>query len=750
MSSATSPASGPAAAPARQRIAILGGGAAAISAAFQLSRPELRDCYEITLYQLGWRLGGKGASGRGTHGRIEEHGLHIWLGWYENAFRSVRACYDELGRPPEAPFARWDEAFKPQHVIGLQDYDRGGWSNWIASFPPNDREPGVPDSYDGALSLWWYFRQSLGLLDTLVRSLEDTLSDKNQGPALHLRPARPIRRTRRAALRLAGLAARAPGASSVLERVVGAAAAGFHAAGRLPMIGLLALADVLDLDPARHPPGHHDLLLSLLESLTASLSASFAEAINDDARARRLWQMIDITIAVLRGLLVDGLLLHPNGLDAIDEFDLIEWLQRHGCSYDVTNCAVLRGFYGLAFAYRDGNFETPSAAAGTALRGVLKIFLTYKGAIFWKMQAGMGDVVFAPMYEVLQRRGVRFEFFHRVDNLVLSPDRRSVAAIEITKQVKLRDEQGGYHPLMMVKGLPCWPAEPLYDQIEGGDALKQRIDAHQETLESFWCSAEPAGQLRLEAGKDFDTVVFAIALGSVPYLCKELIESNPRWRAMVDHVATVQTEAFQIWLNQDLAACGWPAPSAPNGAYVDPFDTWSDMTHLIPVEDWPAEETPRSIHYFCSAMPGPDRAPPPDQAAFPPLQRDRVKGDAINYLRRFAGQVMPDAVRWFPNEFRWDLLCGAGDAVGVRRFDSQFYRANIDPSERYVLSLPGTTQYRIKPDDTGFDNLTIAGDWTWCVYNDGCVESAVTSGMLAANAISGLPHLGEIAGYGHP
>ena len=27
----------------------------------------------------------------------------------------------------------------------------------------------------------------------------------------------------------------------------------------------------------------------------------------------------------------------------------------------------------------------------------------------------MGDVVFAPYYEVLRRRGVRFEFFHRVD-----------------------------------------------------------------------------------------------------------------------------------------------------------------------------------------------------------------------------------------------------------------------------------------------------------------------------------------------
>ena len=58
-------------------------------------------------------------------------------------------------------------------------------------------------------------------------------------------------------------------------------------------------------------------------------------------------------------------------------------------------------------------------AAGVALRGAMRMFFTYKGALFWKMQAGMGDVVFAPLYEVLKRRGVRFEFFHKLTNVGL-------------------------------------------------------------------------------------------------------------------------------------------------------------------------------------------------------------------------------------------------------------------------------------------------------------------------------------------
>ncbi len=50
---------------ARRKIAILGGGAGAMTAAFYLTcAPDWRERYDITVYQLGWRFGGKGASGR--------------------------------------------------------------------------------------------------------------------------------------------------------------------------------------------------------------------------------------------------------------------------------------------------------------------------------------------------------------------------------------------------------------------------------------------------------------------------------------------------------------------------------------------------------------------------------------------------------------------------------------------------------------------------------------------------------------
>jgi hypothetical protein len=87
---------------------------------------------------------------------------------------------------------------------------------------------------------------------------------------------------------------------------------------------------------------------------------------------------------------------------------------------------------------------------------------------------------------------------------------------------------------------------------------------------------------------------------------------------------------------------------------------------------------------------------------------------------------------------------GSGDAM-----KGQYFRANTSRSERYTLSLPNTPQYRISPLDRTYDNLTIAGDWTACGINLGCVEAAVMSGMLAAHAVSGSPALPDIVGYDH-
>ena len=54
---------------------------AGLAAAWRLSEPGWQRRFSsITVLEASGRLGGKGASHRGRHGRIEEHGLHVWLG----------------------------------------------------------------------------------------------------------------------------------------------------------------------------------------------------------------------------------------------------------------------------------------------------------------------------------------------------------------------------------------------------------------------------------------------------------------------------------------------------------------------------------------------------------------------------------------------------------------------------------------------------------------------------------------------
>src|SRR5689334_17797742 len=126
---------------AKTKVAILGGGIAGLTAAFHLSRTQaLRDQFDVTVYQLGWRLGGKIASGRDDLGRNREHGLHVWFGCYDNAFAMVQDAY--ANRPVPSLFANWTDALKPQPFTPIAVKSNGTWSYWPITWPSNRRVPG--------------------------------------------------------------------------------------------------------------------------------------------------------------------------------------------------------------------------------------------------------------------------------------------------------------------------------------------------------------------------------------------------------------------------------------------------------------------------------------------------------------------------------------------------------------------------------------------------------------------------------
>lgn len=716
------------------RVAIVGGGCAGIAAAFELSRPELRGRFAVTVYQQGWRLGGKGASGRGVNGRIEEHGLHVWMGFYENSFRLLRECYAELDRDPDQPLADWRDAFVPAPRIGLAEaQENGGWGEWIAHFPPM---PGLPGDRSAAdpFSVTGYLGHAVGLLATIVESAS--------------------RRQEKGAPRGSGaakLSALTP--EGVLDNLARLVRYG-HLATLVGVSEALRGLAVLFGAWHRHPPvrGAEALFVRPLETVARSARRLLEELARQDDELRRLWEILDLLLTVIRGTIRFGLVTDPRGFDAIDDYDFREWLALNEVSQTTLDSAFLRGVcYDQMFAYEDGDPARPRTSAGQALRTLLRLLFTYRGALFWKMKAGMGDAVFAPFYEVLRRRGVRFEFFHRLEALRLAPagrlapgERPFVEALDFDVQAKVRSRTGVYEPLSHVHGLPCWPARPDYGQLVGGEKLA----AQGWDPESFW-DRQKSGVSTLRVGQDFDFVVLAVGLGTIPHVGAEILARDRRWRQMVDHLKTVETGAFQLWLKGSVAELGWPgAGGITLTGFEKPFDTWADMTHLLPAEDWPASLAPRSLAYFCGALHSGPELPNRDDLDYPTARREAARREAVAFLEHHAGHLWPRAVRP-AGGFRWGLLVPAGPA-GPARFDTQYWTANVNPTDRYVLSLPGTARYRISPLDNSFDNLTVAGDWTACGFVVGCVEAAMMSGRLAAHALSGLPRLEDIIGFDHP
>ena len=132
---------------APKKIVILGGGISALTAAFEMTRqPNWQDHYDITLYQMGWRLGGKCATARGPNARIEEHGIHGFLGCYYNALPLMADCYRALNRPAGVPLATFEEAFKPNSFVLMWEFIDGSLKRWPFTAPTNSLLPGDPSS----------------------------------------------------------------------------------------------------------------------------------------------------------------------------------------------------------------------------------------------------------------------------------------------------------------------------------------------------------------------------------------------------------------------------------------------------------------------------------------------------------------------------------------------------------------------------------------------------------------------------
>ena len=266
-------------------------------------------------------------------------------------------------------------------------------------------------------------------------------------------------------------------------------------------------------------------------------------------------------------------------------------------------------------------------------------------------------------------------------------------------------------------------------------------------FESHW-DRRAAAARRCRSRRDFDLVVLAVGAGAVPRTCARSSSTRARtWRDMVTTASRSPRRRSNSGSRRTWRASAGRGGQTNLAGFVEPFDTWADMPQLIREESFPMPVKPRLL--LQRAARGHPRATcrsprtcaggatrcgrtpsASSSATWPPVAR---KADAADVS---AGASVP------PTRTRV--------AAGRVEHRLAVLPANVDPSDRYTLSLPGSCERAISPLDHTFDNLTIAGDWTDCGFNEGCVEAAVMSGRLAAHAIAMSPALEQIVGFDHP
>jgi uncharacterized protein with NAD-binding domain and iron-sulfur cluster len=729
----------------RKKITVLGGGMAALSAVHELTDyPDWKDQYEITVYQIGWRLGGKTSTGRGDNNRIEEHGIHILQGWYDTTFRLLRDVYQERKANNLAPGSPLQDLFrdglKRNNSTLLTDFDpvMGKWINWPLIFPETDELPGE----DEPLSPWELIEKGIAMMleIALGSPYRKGINPISKWILEHYFPSnaeqQPIPNKKK----------------SFLEKIIEFFIARKSEIDLFKKEKYDGLMESLEIARNKSETDSHKKMikaLKILGKIVGLIESKERKLMEKNQSLHRINLMIAFAYYNLKGILEDVYEPGTAKLDfnRINDYDYREWLKMHGAPDWLVFSVVVRFFYTGTFANLV-NEKGGAIGAGTALYFFSKS-LGYKGSFVFQFVYGTGDVMVMPMYEVLKNRGVNFKFFHEIKQVHYS-ESGSIEKISFAEQVKLKGSS--YNPVKLIGKLSTWPSNPDYDQLDS-DYAKKLIEGN-VNLEDPWKVWSDYREGTLMVGKDFDEVILGIPIGTLKSICSEIIARDNKWKLMADHVLTTPTQSSQLWflpklkdLGFELADWGLPEEGgAPNVVvYQNPMYSWLDSSLVLPNEDWPSSQKPEFLAYFTGPLPLRGPLPPFSDHQFPKRELDRLINSFEQWLNDNSGWFWPKGTAAnYPQGLDFQLLADPkNNKDGFKRFSNQFFRVNVRPSDHYTLSVPKSNKYRLKTDQSGFHNLFLCGDWIDFGGNVGYIDGTIQSGLQAGQALRTKLNLGN-------
>lgn len=389
----------------KRRIAVLGGGMAALTAVFELtSVPNHHELYDITVYQTGPRLGGKAAD-------VTERPL-VLMGFYENTFDMLRRCYEELGN-----LGRIEDALTPRHDLVFAEEVKGGLELWPMRFPPYPKKPGE-HGFDERVARhpWDHLKMIIAWANHAICEAPDltSLDDNFELDMVFFE--------RRLGIDGTGVLERERRAiEDVLWNPVRPRQSGFEGLSTLSPLVFPCIVERAGKFDIRNK-----LVIVRLDETRKALFRLAGDRLDASTSLRRTVLLLDLALTVVIGALRDSVDLAADEWFSIDGLDLRAWLRRHGANERTYQGSIVGALYATFFAGAD------RVAAGTAIHSVLRALFDYEGAILYTMNADPSDVIFAPLRLALERRGVRFALAHRVDAVALSDDGSSIERIEMS------------------------------------------------------------------------------------------------------------------------------------------------------------------------------------------------------------------------------------------------------------------------------------------------------------------------------
>jgi len=715
----------------RQKVAILGGGPAACAAAFYLA--QQKDRYEIDIYTQGWRLGGKCAAGRNARAanRIEEHGIHAFLGFYQNAFRTIREVYRTIDLPLDCDGVPFGKAFSGRLKVGLMDRHQDCWQYFRTPQEYNLRVPGeIPTD-----TRWDYPPFSsiflLKALASLRQRIEAFFGNHHiprfgDGRSPHRLAERSILRRVRHYLGISS--------ETKIDEIV------LHYLNRFEDQRLDAFVDHIRRNTKRVR-----LLSQTLKIFRRWLRDTHKSDPNPSETAAFHWSCSDVALTGIIGVIDERVL----DFGELDDRDLRQWLLSHGLARENANCAGLTQVYMTLFANDDDVPEPDHLAAGVGLRWFFLIGFLYTGYPAYEFRYSSPETIFSPYYHALTSMGVRFHFFHHVQGFDIedTPDGLALQGVRLQPQARPLAGSAGYDPLMRdfpknPPGHEPWPSEPKWDLLERGDELRARGVNFEDVWGTWDTELQP---IRLERGRDFDVCISGIPLAVMPKLAPDLFDpysplySRP-WAAMAKTATVTRPVSAQLWAKQ----CASELYSWDLGlmtGYEAPEPSFGEFSHLIEREGWPADNTPKFCAYHTGA-----RVSIPLLHAYPDANPDadgRLSRAWRDDFEAWLGKHYRRLYDRSPHTLDEFLACLSvpeeRGQLGVERLREQYFHVSVQPSDLYNLSPPGSTRFRLGQADSRCNYLLLCGDWTKTDLNCGCVEAATQSGMFAARALSNRP-----------